>query len=112
MNEEKPSAGSQIGARNLWLMVMGVLVLAFVILGFGFWLYQDNGTYLLDLSRPGYQPEVKTPSANDDWSFSPSGELKTTDYENFTRHFNDKLNKIRDTNAFSEEALSDESLGI
>jgi hypothetical protein len=111
-NERKPTAGNRGGARNLWLMVTGALVLAFAILGLGFWLYQHSGTYLLDLSRPGYQPETKTSAANDDWSFSPFGELKTEDYKNFTEYFNNKLDKIKDTNAFSGEALSDESLGI
>jgi hypothetical protein len=111
MNEERP-INAEKGGHNLKIMVALSLILSFVLLGFGLWLYQSSGTYLLDLSRPGYQPEVETTDTKDDWSFSPSGELKAEDVESFNFHLDQKLNKLKDANAFSEEALSDESLGF
>jgi hypothetical protein len=124
MNAEKPSLNpdtatanppinpNKKGARNLKIMVLSALVLAFVILGFGLWLYQKNGTYLLDLSRPGYQPATEITPVKDDWSFPPSGDLKQSDFQNFTEHLNQKLEKLKSANAFSDEPLSEESLGF
>lgn len=111
------SKDSSNGAKNLvklgFLAIGITLTLSFVSL----WLYRTSGAAQLDLSRPGYISD-ETQTGGDDLetdgkeSFSAHGEISNDIVEEFEKLYGDVEKKVLGTEAFREEALGDEALGI
>ncbi len=98
------------GQRNLKILFWLITGAAAAVVGVSLWLYYSSGTFLLDLSRPRQGEMVDL--ADESWTFPAAGELEADDIERFMSEFSGMRGRINDIHAFTDQALSDETLGI
>lgn len=105
------------GGRNL--MILGVVstVIAVVTTCLSLLIYHNSGDIYLDRSRPGFLPddeEIKESEIEEeDYSFEKSGKLTAETLVEYLEKLNVDVKAIDSyEKPFSEDALSDGSLGI
>lgn len=103
------------GSRNLTILGIVSTGIAILTTAVSLIIYHNSGDIYLDRSRPGYLPdksEIQT-QVESSYDFSVTGPLTKEVLDEYIKHYNDELNTIDDLEApFSEEPLSDKSLGI
>ena len=105
------------GGRNLLLLGVGSIAIAVITTGISLTLYNTSGDIYLDRSRPGFLPDEKESSedqqAKDNYKFPDSGNLDKaalTEYLNNIKTETKRLDQVK--NPFDTSVLSDEALGI
>ncbi|MBQ8984860.1 hypothetical protein IJ098_03335 [Candidatus Saccharibacteria bacterium] len=103
------------GSRNLTILGIVSTGIAILTTAVSLIVYHNSGDIYLDRSRPGYLPdksEIQT-QVESSYDFSVTGPLTKEVLDEYIKHYNEELNIIDDLEApFSEEPLSDKSLGI
>ena len=117
MNEEKPTREEKPirGGRNLILLGLGATVIALLSTAASLQIYRATGDIYLDRSRPGYIFEGEKHSAEDDQkeSFSNEGEITEKAIDEYLKEYDKVIERINGaSDDFSQEALTDDSLGI
>ena len=104
------------GGRNLLIMGVMSIVVAFATTGVSLAIYKYSGDIYLDRSRPGYLPDEEEIDAGDpegEFEFGKTGELNRTDLEEYLEAFDVELEAIdQQEKPFDADALSDEALHI
>ena len=100
------------GGRNLLLLCLAGIVMALISTSI---IYRSSGDIYIDRSRPGYISEDEVYDTADDGNetFSSDGEITKDVLDKYARDINDiyqRLDAAKD--AFSDKALSAETLGI
>lgn len=105
------------GGKNL--VILGVLsvIVAFLTTGVSLALYHNSGDIYLDRSRPGYLPDEEEISQDDDirdeYVFDKSGTINGAVLDEYMEHFEKEIEAIEAyREPFAASALSDERLGI
>lgn len=95
------------GRRNaFFLMVLGVIAAALVLVSISLTLYVSNGTSQLDLSRPGYQDVGKQAYQTRELApFSDSGPLDKDAVNHFLELYDKEQKKITSTPSFSGDPI-------
>lgn len=101
-------------AQNRFLfMVMGAIAVAIIWVVISVTFYIRDGTYLLDLSRPDYEP-VREQVHRDDsvQSFRSDGALDIETLEGFMDNYREQVDTIDQLDDFSGQALEDSHLKL
>ena len=105
------------GGRNLLLLGASSIAFAIVTTGVSLALYNNSGDIYLDRSRPGFLPDAKENSEDqqnkDNYKFSDSGSIdkdSLNEYLNNIQTETKRLDQIK--SPFDTSVLSDETLGI
>ena len=106
-----------VGGRNLVILGIASVVIAFLTTGVSLALYHNSGDIYLDRSRPGYLPDEEEIEQGDDekdeYVFNKSGSINGTVLEEYAENLQNEIEAIEAyKNPFSADALSDERLGI
>lgn len=103
------------GGRNLLLLCLAGIVMALISTSISLIIYRSSGDIYIDRSRPGYISEDEVYDTADDGneSFSSDGEITKDVLDEYAKDINDTYQRL-DTakDAFSDKALSAETLGI
>ena len=104
------------GSRNLTILGIVSTGIAILTTAVSLIVYHNSGDIYLDRSRPGYLPdksEIQTQVEENSYEFSVTGPLSKEAIDEYIKHFEEELNAIDDLKSpFSEEPLSDKSLGV
>ncbi len=101
-------------SKNFILFIGIVMMITFVLAGFGLYMYRAQDAHNLDLSRPGYQELHKEVIKKNDLTVSikKEGEID----KKFIKLVNQKMTfyqgRITAKNAFSKAGLSNKTLGL
>lgn len=105
------------GSRNLALLGIGAILIAFTTTSVGIFVYHSSGDIYLDRSRPGYLPDPdeveEEQNISPTYTYADNGPLDKSELKTYLEELkkvNDRLKAL--ANPYSSSALSDESLGI
>ena len=99
--------------QKVVLFVSGSILIAIVLVMVSLALYASSGAAQLDLSRPGYKSvQSKIDQTRSFESFPASGPVNRKVMEDFEKSFERQIKSVDSTDAFSPDALEDQSLGI
>ncbi|MBO4276195.1 hypothetical protein J5868_00600 [Candidatus Saccharibacteria bacterium] len=106
-----------VGGRNLVILGIASVVIAFLTTGVSLALYHNSGDIYLDRSRPGYLPDEEEieqdDNVKDEYVFDKTGTINDTVLEEYAENLQNEIEAIEAyKNPFSADALSDERLGI
>lgn len=90
------------------------MLIATVMVFISMYAYHISGAAQLDLSRPEYTPVRSQIDANSKASdgFSAQGPITDEVLEDFLTQYKEQATKILEADAFANDVLSDEQLGI
>jgi len=97
------------GERNLVVLGVVAIIISLGLTTISIWVYQTGGAIQLDLSRPGYEPEVRPDAPDTTWG--ATGDLSDASIDEFLVIWDDEISRIGG-DVFRPAPLSDESLGI
>ncbi len=103
------------GGRNLIILGIGATVIAVISTAVSLNIYRKTGDIYLDRSRPGFITEGEKHNAEDDQkeTFPSDGEVTKSAIDEYLNELKIVTKRINDSSqAFSPDALSDETLGI
>ena len=105
------------GGRNLVILGLASVVIAFLTTGISLALYHNSGDIYLDRSRPGYLPDEEEieqgEDEKDEYVFNKSGVINDAVLEEYAENLQEEIKAVEAyRNPFNAEALSDEKLGI
>lgn len=103
-----------VRGNRLFVFVSGAVLLSFVLVGLSMSLYYSSGAFRLDLSRPEYEsvrPQIDQTSKGHQL-FDNQGDIDTNVIDDFTKRYGVESRKVTETQAFGNDVLSDEQLGI
>ncbi|MBQ3474052.1 hypothetical protein IJH24_01315 [Candidatus Saccharibacteria bacterium] len=105
------------GGRNLVLLGVGSILIAFIMTGVSLAVYHNSGDIYLDRSRPGFLPdeeELKEEEVKEEeYEFSKTGTLSEEVLDEYLKHLKEEIEIIDSyEEPFNTGLLSDESLGI
>ena len=105
------------GGRNLVILGLASVVIAFLTTGVSLALYHNSGDIYLDRSRPGYLPDEEEieqgEDEKDEYVFNKSGVINDAVLEEYAENLQEEIKAVEAyKNPFNAEALSDEKLGI
>ena len=105
------------GGKNLAILGVLSVVIAFLTTGVSLALYHNSGDIYLDRSRPGYLPDEEEIEQGDDtkeeYVFNKSGTINGAVLDEYMEYFEKEIEAIEAyKEPFATSALSDESLGI
>ena len=106
-----------VGGRNLVILGIASVVIAFLTTGVSLALYHNSGDIYLDRSRPGYLPDEEEieqdDNVKDEYVFDKTGTINDAVLEEYAKNLQNEIEAIEAyKNPFSADALSDERLGI
>lgn len=103
-----------ISKHKLTASLAGVIAIACILVSVSMAVYYRSGAYQLDLSRPEYKSlrsQIDTDSKSSD-TFEAQGEINQKVLDDFLDRYKAKSERIFDTNAYSNDVLSDQQLGL
>ena len=105
------------GGRNLVLLGIIAVTVAFITTFVSLKLYHDSGDIYLDRSRPGFLPEkeeVETTEKTDDYVFSDTGKLTPEVLDEYLENLKAEIDRTNNFSAdpFGVAPLSDVTLGF
>ena len=109
--KEKPIRGG----RNLIILGLSVTAIALLTTAASLQIYHNTGDVYLDRSRPGYISEDEKHDKNEDQkeSFPSEGKIDSDALDEYLKELDAVVQRIDNaSDAFSPEAISDETLGI
>lgn len=112
----KSVAADKIREHQFFVMVSGVIVVSLFLVYVALSLYTSSGTIQLDLSRPGYdsaREEATKGTAEVFKAYPEDGPINEDSLKKFDTLYKQKAAEaLIDIDAFSGDALSDESLSL
>lgn len=116
-NELIAKARNLICAHQTLSGLVVVIMITVIMTSISMTLYVYSGASGLDLSRPAFEKARKrvqtdNENAKSGSDFSPSGELKAKDIDEFTTLFNGQKDRLDKMGRYDEVVLSDEYLGL
>lgn len=105
------------GGRNLVLLGIGAIVIAFIMTGVSLAIYHNSGDIYLDRSRPGFLPDEEELEqeevVEEEYEFSKTGKVSDEVLDEYLQHLNEEIKTIDSyKEPFNTGLLSDENLGI
>lgn len=99
--------------RRFTLLITGVILISMVMVSISFTLYRTSGVAQIDMSQSRYQ-SVRGQTNSDDaaQAFSATGVLDAGTAREFLSQYDARTQKIIPVQNFSNDALSDRSLGL
>lgn len=100
------------------LLILGIVSISIAVMTtvISVVIYHKSGDMYLDRSRPGFLPdekEVEEEEKHEDYSLSENAELNSESLEDYLSHYKEILKDLdKVEKPFSEDPLSDKSLGI
>lgn len=115
--ESKKEKRLTYGGRNLVLLGVAATVIALITTGVSLLVYHNSGDIYLDRSRPGYLPDEaeieEEGEKEEEYNFEKSGKLTAEVIEEYLEKLRVEVQAVDAyEKPFSDEALSDERLGI
>lgn len=115
--ESKKEKRLTYGGRNLVLLGVVATVIALITTGVSLLVYHNSGDIYLDRSRPGYLPDEaeieEEGEKEEEYNFEKSGKLTAEVIEEYLEKLRVEVQAVDAyEKPFSDEALSDERLGI
>lgn|SRR5574344_936200 len=110
----EPSKKSH-GTRNLYILGIGSILITLITTALSIYIYHTSGDIYLDRSRPGYLPDKSEETSKDNttsYSFDENSEVNKKNLTEYLTNLDKEVNNIKDIDAFNDEPLSDDSLGI
>ncbi|MBQ3293585.1 hypothetical protein IJG96_00420 [Candidatus Saccharibacteria bacterium] len=112
---DKPKTSK--GGRNLILLGVGAIVIAFTTTFVALKIYHDSGDIYLDRSRPGFLPEKEEAEAEkdpQDFEFKDSGIITSDVLNEYLDNLKQEINRLNDFSSepFTPAPLSDKALGF
>jgi hypothetical protein len=101
---------SDRGEKNIAILGGAAVLIAIGLTVLNIWIYQTDGTLQLDLSRPGYEPDIVLPE-EDVRTWSATGELDNAAIDEFLMIWDEEVGRLQG-DFFRLAPLSNESLGI
>ena len=107
----------QKNSKNLLLLGLGATLITIIMTSISLKIYHDSGDIYLDRSRPGFLPETEEAEEEKDdidYVFPDSGAIDAEVLEEYLDNIKTELDRLNDfsSDPFSEELLSDKSLGL
>ena len=103
----------KISQYKFALMILSVVALTVIMTVASIWIYTSSGAINIDLSRPGFENIREETSASDpETQFKSSGPIDKDSVDDFNTRLESLQVKINSMNNFSNDVMSDESLGI
>ena len=99
--------------HRFFVLIAGVIVVSFILIGIGMYIYNTSGAAQVDLSRPGYksvQAEASRQGVTD--AYSATGDLTSDDFDNFNEMYNDHSRHVIGVDSFDPEPLADDTLQL
>ena len=116
MEKQEESRKKITGGRNLMLLGVISILVAVVTTGISLLVYHNSGDIYLDRSRPGFLPdegEIEDEQVDPGYDYAKEGELTVSGLDKYLEEMSVELKNLDNyAEAFSEEGLSDKSLGI
>lgn len=103
-----------ISKHKLATTLVGVIGTAVILVSVSISVYYRSGAYQLDLSRPEYKSlrsQIDADSKTSD-RFESQGEITEEVLDEFLGRYKDKSSRIFEAQAFSNDVLSDQQLGL
>lgn len=97
------------------VLIAGAMVVALIWVVVSVTIYVRDGTYLLDLSRPGYAPvrdRVQQEESYTQENFSPDGPIDEQSLQQFLKLYKERTEDINKYDNFNSNALHEQQLKI
>lgn len=110
----QPKIVKIIHKYSLAMFIAVSILIAMAIVTISMYLYNTSGAAQLDLSRPGYV-SVRAMSTDGDDTLNPysaNGKISLKILNDFEKSFNSRAEKIIDVDAFGNDPLSADALGL
>lgn len=106
------AARMTIWQRHRFLvLIAGVIMLSFVMVVVGMYLYNTSGAAQVDLSRPGYQSVQKEASRDTtDDSFASTGKLDKDAFDSFDSMYAEHARQVVGVDSFDPKAIDPNTL--
>jgi hypothetical protein len=99
--------------RELFVFIVGSILIAFGLVCISLALYTSSGASLLDLSRPGYQSVQNKLDQTDSFeAFSSDGPVNSDTLTQFTQLFQKQVKPVSNSTDFDSAPLADQALGL
>lgn len=110
---ERLAASLSTSRRRFAVLISGVLLITTVMVTIAFNLYRNSGVEQVDMSLPKYQ-SVRAQASYEGkaQAFSANGEIDRDTMRDFLSQYDERAAKITPVQNFSNDALSDKSLGL
>lgn len=113
MTEETIEPSPRIHKNRLVLFVASSIVIALVLVVISMVLYVSGGAIQLDASRPGVKSLSSQVDQTDTFeSFPATGNVDKKTLDQFRKLYDQQVQRVTSTDAFSTEVLDDSALGI
>ena len=99
--------------HRFFVLIAGVIVISFVMIIIGMYIYNTSGAAQVDLSRPGYksvQAEASRQGVTD--AYSATGDLTADDFDEFNKMYDEHSRQVVGVESFDPEALSNDTLQL
>ena len=110
-----PVDNSSLSSRSRFLLlIISSILISFILVVISMTMYNSSGAAQLDLSRPGYQGvrDQVVKSDSDFQNYTSAGPINQTTIDEFQALYDGQAKKIKSVNAFGNDPLSPEALGI
>jgi len=106
------AAHMSLGQRHRFLvLIAGVIMLSFIMVIIGMYIYNTSGAAQVDLSRPGYQSVQKEASRDTtDDSFASTGKLDKEAFDSFDSMYADHARQVIGVDSFDPKAVDPNTL--
>jgi len=110
-------APQNYGRYRLVILGVAAILIAFITSSISLYIYTSSGDIYLDRSRPGFISDIDPPTSDGGSSqtttFPPDGAITENALNSYLQKLDVVIKDITaDPNAFSSDALSDETLNI
>ncbi len=93
------------------VLIAGVIMLSFIMVIIGMYIYNTSGAAQVDLSRPGYQSVQKEASRDTtDDSFASTGKLDKEAFNSFDSMYADHARQVVGVDSFDPKAVDPNTL--
>lgn len=94
------------------VMLAGAVAISVIMVSVSLWLYHATGAAQWDLSAPKYQSAQSQIQDDTMEPFPSNGDMTQQTIDDFRARYDDETERVTASEAFSPEALSDETLGL
>lgn len=116
MNEqmtETPIVRKPWYRKELFIFILGSIIIAFFLVVISMALYTSSGASLLDLSRPGYKSvQNEVTNADSFEAFSSNGVVTKATLDQFQQLYQKQVKPVANSIDFDSAPLGDQALGI
>lgn len=100
--------------HRMAVAVVAIILAATILVSISMLVYYKSGAFQLDLSRPEYKSvrsQIDTDTKTTD-NFDSQGVITEEVLEDFLKRYKERADRVLEANAYSNDVLSDEQLGL